>query len=117
MPNVQLWAGVVHRYTASGPEGKPQVNPSKRPAPEYLPARRRGKTGGGGEATVHEIPKPKKKAPAKKGVDCAEAPQGVSRLSLDQALSAAERPGVRLCSLCGCLRRTRPRPTRLHRGL
>ncbi|WP_353938324.1 DUF6233 domain-containing protein [Streptomyces ficellus] len=34
-------------------------------------------------------------------VDCAEAPQGVASLSLDQALAAAERPGVRLCSLCG----------------
>ncbi|MGW0779084.1 DUF6233 domain-containing protein [Streptomyces sp. NPDC002835] len=34
-------------------------------------------------------------------VDCAEAPQDASPLSLNQALTAAERPGVRLCSLCG----------------
>ncbi|MCX5233436.1 DUF6233 domain-containing protein [Streptomyces sp. NBC_00233] len=34
-------------------------------------------------------------------VDCTEAPRGAPRLSLDQALAAAERPGVRLCSLCG----------------
>ncbi|MFE6788194.1 DUF6233 domain-containing protein [Streptomyces sp. NPDC057680] len=34
-------------------------------------------------------------------VDCVEAPQNAPRLSLDQALDAAERPGVRLCSLCG----------------
>ncbi|WP_308378124.1 DUF6233 domain-containing protein [Streptomyces sp. ISL-98] len=33
-------------------------------------------------------------------VDCAEAPQGIPVLTLDQALDAAERPGVRLCSLC-----------------
>ncbi|MGW4855346.1 DUF6233 domain-containing protein [Streptomyces sp. NPDC004288] len=43
---------------------------------------------GRGQAVVHAI-------------DCTEAPEGAPRLSLDQALSAAERPGVRLCSLCG----------------
>ncbi|WP_232791275.1 DUF6233 domain-containing protein [Streptomyces kanasensis] len=34
-------------------------------------------------------------------VDCAEAPKDAPPLALDQALAAAERPGVRLCSLCG----------------
>ncbi|WP_323185979.1 DUF6233 domain-containing protein [Streptomyces sp. NBC_00233] len=34
-------------------------------------------------------------------VDCVEAPKGARRLSLDQALDAAERPGAGLCSLCG----------------
>ncbi|WP_370424393.1 DUF6233 domain-containing protein (plasmid) [Streptomyces sp. QH1-20] len=34
-------------------------------------------------------------------VDCAEAAASAPRLSLDRALAAAERPGVRLCSLCG----------------
>ncbi|MFC8511101.1 DUF6233 domain-containing protein [Streptomyces sp. NPDC057411] len=34
--------------------------------------------------------------------DCTEAPQGAVTLSLDQALTLAERqPAVRLCSLCG----------------
>ncbi|MGO4634927.1 DUF6233 domain-containing protein [Streptomyces sp. 2RAF24] len=33
--------------------------------------------------------------------DCAEAPQGVATLSLERALDLAERPAVRLCSLCG----------------
>lgn len=34
-------------------------------------------------------------------VDCDEAPAGAPPLTLDQALDAAEHPGVRLCSLCG----------------
>ncbi|CAL9676460.1 hypothetical protein SUDANB174_07728 (plasmid) [Streptomyces sp. enrichment culture] len=34
-------------------------------------------------------------------VDCEEAPAGAPVLALDRALDAAERPGVRLCSLCG----------------
>ncbi|MGW7130113.1 DUF6233 domain-containing protein [Streptomyces bobili] len=34
-------------------------------------------------------------------VDCGEVPAGAPPLTLDQALDAAERPGVRLCSLCG----------------
>lgn len=33
--------------------------------------------------------------------DCDEAPAGTVTLSLDQALTLAEQPGVRLCSLCG----------------
>jgi hypothetical protein len=33
-------------------------------------------------------------------VDCAEAPPGARVLTLDQALDAAVRPGVRLCALC-----------------
>ncbi|MFD4320453.1 DUF6233 domain-containing protein [Streptomyces sp. NPDC058548] len=33
--------------------------------------------------------------------DCAEAPQGAVTLSLDRALTLAEQPSVRLCSLCG----------------
>ncbi|MEU8764618.1 DUF6233 domain-containing protein [Streptomyces sp. NPDC048659] len=33
--------------------------------------------------------------------DCTEAPQGVATLSLEHALDLAERPAVRLCSLCG----------------
>ncbi|MGW7434056.1 DUF6233 domain-containing protein [Streptomyces sp. NPDC054861] len=37
-------------------------------------------------------------------VDCAEVPLNAPRLTLDQALTAAERPGVQLCPLCGaCL--------------
>ncbi|MFM9681714.1 DUF6233 domain-containing protein [Streptomyces brasiliscabiei] len=34
-------------------------------------------------------------------VDCDEAPAGAPPLTLDQALDAAEHPGVRLCALCG----------------
>jgi hypothetical protein len=34
-------------------------------------------------------------------VDCEEAPAGAPVLTLDKALDAAERPGTRLCSLCG----------------
>ncbi|MFB7919195.1 DUF6233 domain-containing protein [Streptomyces sp. NPDC056061] len=34
-------------------------------------------------------------------VDCDEAPPGAPVLSLDRALDAAERPGVRLCTWCG----------------
>jgi hypothetical protein len=33
-------------------------------------------------------------------VDCDEAPAGAPKLTLDQALDAAEHPGTRLCSLC-----------------
>ncbi|MFI8370923.1 DUF6233 domain-containing protein [Streptomyces sp. NPDC085466] len=33
--------------------------------------------------------------------DCSEAPEGAPRLSLDRALTLAEQPAVRLCSLCG----------------
>ncbi|MDQ0577966.1 hypothetical protein QF030_000144 [Streptomyces rishiriensis] len=33
-------------------------------------------------------------------VDCDEAPTGAPKLTLDQALDAAEHPGTRLCSLC-----------------
>ncbi|MEU8762717.1 DUF6233 domain-containing protein [Streptomyces sp. NPDC048659] len=33
--------------------------------------------------------------------DCTEAPPGATTLSLDQALTLAERPAVTLCSLCG----------------
>ncbi|MEV4942879.1 DUF6233 domain-containing protein [Streptomyces zaomyceticus] len=41
-------------------------------------------------------------------VDCAEAPSGAPRLSLDQALDAAARPGVRLCSICGAAQELDP---------
>ncbi|MFE0845861.1 DUF6233 domain-containing protein [Streptomyces rochei] len=34
-------------------------------------------------------------------VDCEEAPAGAPVLPLERTLDAAERPGVRLCSLCG----------------
>ncbi|MET7530166.1 DUF6233 domain-containing protein [Streptomyces goshikiensis] len=34
-------------------------------------------------------------------VDCADAPTGVPALTWEQALDLAERPGIRLCSLCG----------------
>ncbi|MFE7980443.1 DUF6233 domain-containing protein [Streptomyces shenzhenensis] len=43
---------------------------------------------GGGRSVVH-------------AVDCEEAPAGAALPALDQALDAAEHPGVRLCSLCG----------------
>ncbi|WP_344407161.1 DUF6233 domain-containing protein [Streptomyces longisporus] len=33
--------------------------------------------------------------------DCNEAPQGAPALTVDQALNAAEKASVRLCSLCG----------------
>ncbi|MFF4188179.1 DUF6233 domain-containing protein [Streptomyces sp. NPDC001691] len=33
--------------------------------------------------------------------DCQEAPSGAPRLTLDQALDNAQKPGTRLCSLCG----------------
>ncbi|MFE5948172.1 DUF6233 domain-containing protein [Streptomyces sp. NPDC056480] len=46
-------------------------------------------------------------------VDCAEAPQSAPLLSLDQALAAAARPGVRLCSLCGTAQELDPRPEEL----
>ncbi|MGW2865591.1 DUF6233 domain-containing protein [Streptomyces sp. NPDC001205] len=32
--------------------------------------------------------------------DCTEAPQDAPVLSLDKALDAAEKPGMRLCTLC-----------------
>ncbi|CCK32979.1 hypothetical protein BN159_p108 (plasmid) [Streptomyces davaonensis JCM 4913] len=34
-------------------------------------------------------------------IDCEEAPTRAPLLALDQALDAAEHPGVQLCSLCG----------------
>ncbi|MFE5550299.1 DUF6233 domain-containing protein [Streptomyces sp. NPDC056534] len=40
--------------------------------------------------------------------DCGEAPPNAPRLSLDQALDVAERPGVRLCSLCGAAQELDP---------
>ncbi|MFC9343676.1 DUF6233 domain-containing protein [Streptomyces sp. NPDC057020] len=40
--------------------------------------------------------------------DCGEAPTNAPRLSLDQALDAAERPGVRLCSICGAAQKLDP---------
>ncbi|MFB8406037.1 DUF6233 domain-containing protein [Streptomyces sp. NPDC055912] len=40
--------------------------------------------------------------------DCGEAPTDTPRLSLDQALDAAGRPGVRLCSLCGAAQKLDP---------
>ncbi|WP_257002499.1 DUF6233 domain-containing protein [Streptomyces sp. WZ.A104] len=46
-----------------------------------------GGRGGAAQAVVH-------------AVDCTEAPEGVPILTWEQALDAAERPGVRLCSLC-----------------
>jgi hypothetical protein len=33
--------------------------------------------------------------------DCDEAPEGAPVLKLERALDAAEKAGVRLCSLCG----------------
>ncbi|MFE6819599.1 DUF6233 domain-containing protein [Streptomyces sp. NPDC057675] len=40
--------------------------------------------------------------------DCGEAPRNAPRLTLDQALDAAERPGVRLCSICGAAQELDP---------
>ncbi|MFF2306084.1 DUF6233 domain-containing protein [Streptomyces sp. NPDC058128] len=40
--------------------------------------------------------------------DCAEAPKDAPRLSLNQALDAAARPGIRLCSLCGAAQELDP---------
>ncbi|MFD5573785.1 DUF6233 domain-containing protein [Streptomyces cadmiisoli] len=36
-----------------------------------------------------------------KPTHCEEAPAGAPVLSLERALNVAEKPGVRLCSLCG----------------
>ncbi|WP_176572738.1 DUF6233 domain-containing protein [Streptomyces sp. PVA_94-07] len=41
-------------------------------------------------------------------VDCTEAPQGAPQLSLERALDVAERPGTRLCSLCGAAQELDP---------
>ncbi|OKJ47053.1 hypothetical protein AMK27_39230 [Streptomyces sp. CB02009] len=40
--------------------------------------------------------------------DCGEAPTNAPRLSLDRALDAAGRPGVRLCSTCGAAQELDP---------
>jgi hypothetical protein len=40
--------------------------------------------------------------------DCEDAPTGASLLDLEQALNAAERPGVRLCAWCGCEQELKP---------
>jgi hypothetical protein len=42
-------------------------------------------------------------------VDCEEAPTRALVLPLDQALDAAEQPGVRLCALCGAAAELDPR--------
>ncbi|MFE2684502.1 DUF6233 domain-containing protein [Streptomyces mirabilis] len=40
--------------------------------------------------------------------DCEEAPQGAQLLDLEHALNAAENPGTRLCTLCGCAQELTP---------
>ncbi|MFE6813538.1 DUF6233 domain-containing protein [Streptomyces sp. NPDC057675] len=40
--------------------------------------------------------------------DCGEAPTNAPRLTLDQELDAAARPGVRLCSICGAAQELHP---------
>ncbi|MGW2051935.1 DUF6233 domain-containing protein [Streptomyces sp. NPDC001858] len=40
--------------------------------------------------------------------DCVEAPQGAPVLKVDQALDAAEKAGVRLCTLCGAAQELEP---------
>ncbi|GGP78324.1 DUF6233 domain-containing protein [Streptomyces melanogenes] len=71
--------------TSRLPDGIPDT-PTQRPAGWVLA--RLGNSRGPGRAVLH--------AP-----DCAQAPAGVPVLSLDQALAQAEKPGVRLCTLCG----------------
>ncbi|MEY2226863.1 DUF6233 domain-containing protein [Streptomyces sp. BF23-19] len=41
-------------------------------------------------------------------VDCPDAPTGMRALTWEQALNLAERPGVRLCSLCGAAHELEP---------
>lgn len=41
-------------------------------------------------------------------VDCTEAPQNAPLLRLERALDATERPGTRLCSLCGAAQELDP---------
>ncbi|MFD8211500.1 DUF6233 domain-containing protein [Streptomyces sp. NPDC059695] len=50
---------------------------------------------GRGQAVVH-------------AADCTEVPPDAPRLTLDQAVSAAERPGARLCTLCGATAELEP---------
>ncbi|MFA0845539.1 DUF6233 domain-containing protein [Streptomyces rochei] len=40
--------------------------------------------------------------------DCEEAPQGAPLLDVEHALSVAENPGTRLCTLCGCAQELTP---------
>ncbi|MEU6314037.1 DUF6233 domain-containing protein [Streptomyces sp. NPDC047014] len=40
--------------------------------------------------------------------DCDEAPKGSPLLNLQRALDAAENPGTRLCTLCGCAQELTP---------
>ncbi|NNN31884.1 hypothetical protein HLK59_16215 [Streptomyces sp. S3(2020)] len=40
--------------------------------------------------------------------DCDEAPQGAPVLTVDQALDAAEKAGVRMCTLCGAAQELEP---------
>lgn len=40
--------------------------------------------------------------------DCGEVPQGAPVLKVEQALDAAEKAGVRLCSLCGAAQELEP---------
>ncbi|GGT30415.1 DUF6233 domain-containing protein [Streptomyces toxytricini] len=53
------------------------------------------KAGGRGGALLH-------------AVDCAEAPRITPLLSREPALDVAERPGTRLCSLCGAAQELDP---------
>ncbi|WP_443061124.1 DUF6233 domain-containing protein [Streptomyces sp. NBC_00464] len=46
-------------------------------------------------------------------VDYTEAPQNAALLPLERALDVAERPGTRLCSLCGAAQGAGPRAARL----
>ncbi|MFJ9344344.1 DUF6233 domain-containing protein [Streptomyces sp. NPDC101733] len=40
--------------------------------------------------------------------DCEEAPKGAPLLDVRRALDVAERPGTRLCTLCGCAQELKP---------
>ncbi|MGW3954026.1 DUF6233 domain-containing protein [Streptomyces sp. NPDC004752] len=48
--------------------------------------------------------------------DCDEAPQGAPVLALNQALNAAEKAGMRLCSLCGAAQELEPLLNGFDRG-
>ncbi|MFI1169836.1 DUF6233 domain-containing protein [Streptomyces sp. NPDC020801] len=48
--------------------------------------------------------------------DCDEAPQGAPVLALNQALDAAEKAGMRLCSLCGAAQELEPLLSGFNRG-
>lgn len=48
--------------------------------------------------------------------DCDEAPEGALLLKLERALDAAEKVGVRLCSLCGAAQELEPLLSGFDRG-